>query len=611
MAKLISKITIALGAVLFSALAINAVLAVGSLTKASDKISDSAPLAGSNHLIKFKTHSTIPGGGSVRIIFEPEAFYAPPVFDFGDIDFATANNSAGPFSNRSLDAAFIGGSDAAAVVTGSSTSVTIALNPANPINAGTYVEIKLGDNASYGEDGSTRIINPPDLGSYKIFASSYSPGGVMLDRVEIMTAIADKVDVSFSVGRIRANGYPKGSLVAGTTQTIISLTTNVTATCSYSAILDTPYNLMPDQFSNTGGNYHSGMIYGLVGGEWYYYYVKCSWLDGYIDTTDFTIYFYIELASDGDGVGDEGGTGGGTGEDSGAGSGSDPGSGNAGGGAEGPGSGGGTGGGGGGGGGGGFSPTSSSGGDTGLNPYPDQIPPSVTLDGWAFPMSSVNILKDGILAKKVNADSGAKFRADINDLREGVYTFNIWALDGEGRRSVTKSTTFWVKENTYTVQKVFLPPTISANSASVELGASLDISGITIPLKKVELWFDDNLKNLLKKEAYSDDSGKWTYEFKTEELASKGNYFVRARTFEPSEGYSDFSVNLNFGVGQAPGGELDTCSRADINRDKKINLIDFSILLYNWESTRPEADINLDGKVNLVDFSLMMYCWTG
>lgn len=51
---------------------------------------------------------------------------------------------------------------------------------------------------------------------------------------------------------------------------------------------------------------------------------------------------------------------------------------------------------------------------------------------------------------------------------------------------------------------------------------------------------------------------------------------------------------------------------ADLNADKKVDLVDFSILLYNWgEPKNPKADLNNDGIVDLVDFSIMLYWWTG
>ena len=48
--------------------------------------------------------------------------------------------------------------------------------------------------------------------------------------------------------------------------------------------------------------------------------------------------------------------------------------------------------------------------------------------------------------------------------------------------------------------------------------------------------------------------------------------------------------------------------------DGKINITDFSILMYFWNKKNPAnvcADINSDGRVDLKDFSVMLYWWTG
>jgi len=53
------------------------------------------------------------------------------------------------------------------------------------------------------------------------------------------------------------------------------------------------------------------------------------------------------------------------------------------------------------------------------------------------------------------------------------------------------------------------------------------------------------------------------------------------------------------------------CPRGDLNKDGRVNLIDFSILLYWWGRTNSCADLNGNGIVDLPDFSVMLYYWTG
>ena len=54
---------------------------------------------------------------------------------------------------------------------------------------------------------------------------------------------------------------------------------------------------------------------------------------------------------------------------------------------------------------------------------------------------------------------------------------------------------------------------------------------------------------------------------------------------------------------------------SDLNRDAKIDLIDFSILIFWWQTaggdSNPPADISGNGKVSLEDFSILLFNWTG
>ena len=56
-----------------------------------------------------------------------------------------------------------------------------------------------------------------------------------------------------------------------------------------------------------------------------------------------------------------------------------------------------------------------------------------------------------------------------------------------------------------------------------------------------------------------------------------------------------------------------TIVKGDLNGDRKVNLVDFSVAAYWYKRANPPAsvDVNGDGKVNLVDFSIMAFHWTG
>lgn len=67
------------------------------------------------------------------------------------------------------------------------------------------------------------------------------------------------------------------------------------------------------------------------------------------------------------------------------------------------------------------------------------------------------------------------------------------------------------------------------------------------------------------------------------------------------------------GGGGGGGTTSDTYDTADLNRDHKVDSIDFSILLYSWKKNPPFAnayvDINRDDRVDSVDFSIMLSQW--
>lgn len=591
-------------------------IAASGFSKASDTISSSRPLGPSNHLVKARVHTQIPGNG--KIIIQPQSgfFVIPDGFDFSDVDMATSTDNFGEFNNLPLGPDFSDGQSVVNAATGTAGSVEIVLNPGLTIPAGIYLEIKLGTNAFYQENGDRQIVNPASQGSYLVKIYSQDDAGRYLDEKEVAIAMVDPVVMGTFREKVRFNGNPTGSLMAGTTQTIISLMTNYRADCRYAAAPGVPYPLMTETFGYTGEYYHSKLITGLLGGVWNRYYVRCySFFDGLYDDTDYLIEFYVEGEGEDTGNGgDSGGEGGGTGEDSGAGTGSNPDiPGGTGGGADGAGAGGGQGGGSGGGGGPipGPSQTQQEQPGEGEYPYPDQGTSEIALEGLAYPGSEVNILKDGVAVKKAKCNEAGQFKSEIKGLKEGVYTFTLWAYDSENRRSATKSLTIWIKESTKNMSRVFLAPTLALNKTAFNPGEQLIAMGQTTPENKLDAWITSLPGGkTVKKAGLADQAGKWSLTVDTKEF-SNGGYQIKARAENASEGLSDFGTPLNFGVGQQAPNSSDTCSRADINKDKKVNLVDFSILLYNWGKANSPADINLDTKTNLVDFSLMMYCWTG
>jgi hypothetical protein len=203
------------------------------------------------------------------------------------------------------------------------------------------------------------------------------------------------------------------------------------------------------------------------------------------------------------------------------------------------------------------------------------------------------------------AENSGLFKKELTGISEGRYAFGIFAEDTEGRKSVTLSFTINILAGTITtISGIFISPTVSLAPIQVERGEKINIFGQVFPRSQVNIFISPGE---IVKEAIANSQGKWTFELDTSPL-KEVEYEVRAKAFFGEGEQSQFSQTISFSLLPPK------CRGADLNFDGKVNIVDFSILLYFWDQKKPAnrcADINFDGIVNIVDFSIMMYQWTG
>ncbi|MFA6098038.1 MAG: dockerin type I repeat-containing protein [Patescibacteria group bacterium] len=250
---------------------------------------------------------------------------------------------------------------------------------------------------------------------------------------------------------------------------------------------------------------------------------------------------------------------------------------------------------------------------------PDTI---VIFRGIAYPSSTVTINQDGSAISIITTNTQAQFDVSAK-VDPGTYTFTIIGVDTDGVEGKVSNFTLMLSEGTTTtISGIFLGPTISIDDTVIGPGETATLAGTTVPDSEVNVTVSSigtaaaaGDPQIAVHIASADSNGRWLQLLNADEMEA-GDYEAKAQSTEPqNHAVSEFSKIVGFQVqGQT---EPDQCAGAlpgDINCDTFVNLVDFSILLFYWDSSspaNPRADINTDGVVNIIDFSIMLFYWTG
>lgn len=253
------------------------------------------------------------------------------------------------------------------------------------------------------------------------------------------------------------------------------------------------------------------------------------------------------------------------------------------------------------------SPPTTGGGGGGRPPERSSLT-DVKIKGRANPNALVTILVDGRVQDTVRANNEAVFDRNFV-VDSGAHDFSVYSVDQNGRRSLASHFSRDLLGQAVSVfSDIFIAPTIEVEKTEVKRGDPLLIHGQTVPLSKVLIYLGSKEGNIGTVTAGRD--GMYSFSFGTGDLPL-GEYEVKARS-EFAGAKSAASLFVRFVVGEE---NILRKLPADSNGDRRVNVVDFSILLYYWGSTPKEvsreADINKDGQINLKDLSVMLYYWTG
>lgn len=554
----------------------------GTLSVVSDVISNSAPSATTTtHMIAFTTQALVPASGSIIMAFQSTAgvpFTIPAALDYTDVDVAVSIG-AGPFTDRPLAAIPSVTDDGIAVVSGSSGSITITLaSGAAAIPAGATVRIKIGSNATFGASGDQFVQSPTAQGSYHIRIYTRDTLNGTIDGGSAMIALVAPVTVSAASGNVvpptRSNGLPSGLLPGSTASVMLSLNTDIPATCKFATSSGIAFYTMSSStiFTKANGDLLHYQSFAVATNTLYSINVRCLNESSVFNTDDYLFTFEIGVVPNASSTpppppappppppapsGPSGGGGGGGGLFMGTG--------------------------------------------------------EVTLQGLSLPGGTLVVTQDGVVVKETTVSSLGDFSQNFPQLQRGTYNWGVSVRDGGGRKSSTYTSTIYLLGKTNNIiAPIYLSPTISTASTTIPLGGNITLSGFAISLRPVQVLMNKqgdvlNAK-IVSATTTANGNGSWTLTLPTKDLP-KGTYEIKASSLVTEKDRSLLSSTLYIGLGEDPNPNFE--NRSDLNRDGKVNLVDFSILLFNWKGSDAVADINQDGTVSLTDFSIMLANWTG
>ena len=234
----------------------------------------------------------------------------------------------------------------------------------------------------------------------------------------------------------------------------------------------------------------------------------------------------------------------------------------------------------------------------------------INIQGTGYPGSTINFLLDTESVGTVRADNDGEFEFSI-EAEPGTATVGVWTTDNQRVRSITQNNTFDVTQGAITnLSGIILPPTIRVENQNVDPGADVLVEGQGPPNATIEIHIDNSD---IVDTVETDENGDWSLLLDTGTL-SIAEHILRARSVvgnPPLTLESGYSTSLQLFVGV----DGQSTQPSDLNRDTFINLIDFSILIFWWQTnggdSDPPADINQNGNVGLEDFSILLFNWTG
>jgi hypothetical protein len=236
------------------------------------------------------------------------------------------------------------------------------------------------------------------------------------------------------------------------------------------------------------------------------------------------------------------------------------------------------------------------------------IPITVTFSGQAYPGCTIEVLRKTIqdtsfqnisTASATITQDGA-FVISYSGLMKSEYIYALSVKDKDGRKTTLSYDVNLLIQNSFEVRNILVPPTAELRNTVLLQSDDLVIVGYATPGYTIEVELDGVMQNGT---ALVDGNGRYSFTASARPL-SIGVHYARVRQSDAKGTKSAFSQTKIFRR------TLLLVRKADLSNDGKVNVTDWSILLYRWNSEDPAVhatlDMNGDGKVDVLDLSIFL-----
>lgn len=234
---------------------------------------------------------------------------------------------------------------------------------------------------------------------------------------------------------------------------------------------------------------------------------------------------------------------------------------------------------------------------------------SVQFKGRAYPDAKVILLRDGIEVSRTIANNDATFAITLPEEDESKnILYSLYAIDKNNNKSILLNFPTKIQGGFLTfLNNILFPPTISSDKYEASVASFVNISGYAVPNRELEITFKDSS---FKKVFNLNSNRDGTYNINLPLIEIPKSEYNVLINYKNDTRLSKF-LRLILGNKDTLNNNENSNIPGDCNRDRIINLVDFSVAAFWYKKENPPkcVDTNFDNIINLVDFSILAYYW--